>query len=68
MITLKNLKQFSEILEEIALLWMTYMGCHITKLPINKVNKPLQMRVCVCVMCVCGLKISICEISHVLND
>lgn len=49
MITLNNLKQISEILEEIALLWMTYVGCHITKLPINKVNKPLQMWVCVCV-------------------
>ena len=71
MITLNNLKLSSELLEEIALFWMTYLSDHITKLPINKVSLPLQMWcvwVCVCVWwgeggrCVfvwagCGLKI-----------
>ena len=35
MIALNNWKQFSEISEETAFFWMTYLGDHITKLPIN---------------------------------
>lgn len=42
MITFNNLKQFSEILDEIALFWMTYLGDRITQLQIN-VNVFLQM-------------------------
>lgn len=64
MITFNNLKQFSEILDEIALFWMTYLGDRITQLRIN-VNVFLQM------WCVGGwgggLKICICKIPYVLN-
>lgn len=43
MITFNNLKQFSEMWEEMASFCATYPGDHATKLAIHKFDVPLPM-------------------------
>lgn len=67
MITFNNLKQFSEMWEEMASFCATYLGDHTTKLAMHKfeVTLPMWWGVCVASKCVL-VKYRLCPMARLL--